>query len=128
MEFKMGKSIAAVIVGFIVWSVLHFGNMTIVQSVWADAIGEDGSCFETVPLAVMLCITIVQSIAAGFVCRLIAKKGKAPLGLAITLFAVGAAIEGLGWGLAPAWYHIVFLVMLVPMTLFGAALATKKAA
>ncbi len=124
----MGRAIGAVIVGFIVWSVMHFGNMAAVGAVFPGVIGEDGSCFETVPLAVTLAITFVQSIVAGFVCRLMARKGKAPLALAITLTVVGVAIEGAGWKLAPAWYHIAFLVMLTPMTLLGAKLAAKRPA
>lgn len=124
----MGKAIGAVVVGFVVWSVLHFGNMTAVRAVFPDAIAEDGSCFVTVPLAVTLGITFVQSLVAGFVCRTISKQGKAPLALAITLTLVGIAIEGAGWKLAPAWYHIAFIVMLAPMTLLGAKLAPKKPA
>lgn len=124
----MGKAIGAVIVGFIVWSVLHFGNMTLVRAIFPDAVGEDGSCFEAVPLLVTLAITLLQSVCAGAVCRLVAKRGKATLALAVLLTVVGIGVEGSMWHLAPAWYHISFIVMLAPMTLIGAAVVTKKAA
>lgn len=122
----MGKQIGAVVAGFVIWSVLHLLNIFLVRSIWPDAIGADGSCFETLPLAVTLFLTMDQSLVAGIMCRVIAKKGKAPLALAITLTVVGAVIEGANWKLAPAWYHIGFLVMLTPMTLLGALLAAKK--
>ncbi len=124
----MGKSIAAVVVGFVAWSVLHFGNMTLVRAIFPDAIAEDGSCFETAPLLVTLAITFLQSVVAGAVCRLVATKGKAPLALAILLTLVGIGVEGSMWHLAPAWYHIGFIVMLAPLTLLGAAFVSKKAA
>ncbi|RNC80946.1 MAG: hypothetical protein ED559_03865 [Phycisphaera sp.] len=124
----MGKAIGAVVVGFIVWSVLHFGNMTLVRAIFPDAIAEDGSCFEAVPLLVTLAITFIQSVIAGAVCRLAAKKGQAPLALAILLTVVGIGVEGSMWHLAPAWYHISFIVMLAPLTLIGAAVVTKKVA
>lgn len=124
----MGKQIGAVVAGFIIWSVLHVLNMLLVKIIWPDAFGVDGSCFETLPLAVMLFFTMDQSIVAGFLCRVIAKKGKAPFALAMLLLVVGLGVEGAFWDLAPAWYHIAFLVMLTPMTLLGAKLATKKPA
>ena len=122
----MGKAIGAVVVGFILWSVLHFGNMSLVRMLFPDAIAEDGSCFETVPLLVTLAITFLQSVSAGAVCRLVARKGKAPFALAILLTVVGIGVEGSMWQLAPAWYHISFIVMLAPLTLAGAAAVSKK--
>jgi len=122
----MGKTIAAVVVGFIVWSVLHLGNMTAVQAIWQDSISEAGAFTETKVTVIVLVVTFFQSVASGFVCRLIARKGKAPIVLAAILTIVGTIIETSAWELAPSWYHIIFLVMLTPMTLLGAKLAPSK--
>lgn len=122
----MGKSVAAVVAGFVAWSVLHLVNMYVIRTTWPDAIGEDGSVTEILPLALMLFITFDQSFVAGVVCRLVAKTGKAPLALAVLLTTVGLVVQGMGWDLMPEWYHISFLVMLMPMTLLGAKVVTLK--
>ena len=40
--------------------------------------------------------------------------------------AVGIAVEASVWSLLPAWYHIIFLVLLIPVTMAGGRL--KKTA
>ena len=51
---------------------------------------------------------------------------KAAWTLAIILLAVGLGVEISGWDTTPAWYHIVFLVLIVPSVLLGARLARRK--
>lgn len=127
----MGRSILAVVVGFVVWSVVWVGaGVVAVPLVFGaeNVANEEGRFVHTGALATLVVLSVVCSLVAGAVCGLIAKRGTpAPAWLAGLLLAVGVTLEGMSWGLAPAWYHIAFLVLLVPATLAGAAIVRKKA-
>ena len=42
--------------------------------------------------------------------------------LGIILVLVGIGVEYMFWNLAPAWYHILFVLFLFPMTVLGGKL------
>ena len=46
---------------------------------------------------------------------------------AIILLATGIAIEVSSWELTPVWYHMVFLALLVPATVWGGMLRVERA-
>ena len=37
----------------------------------------------------------------------------------VILLLVGIAVEFMFWKVAPAWYHIIFVLALIPMTILG---------
>ena len=64
--------------------------------------------------------SFVTSIIAGYMAALVAGEYKrSTMGLGIILLLVGIAIEYMFWNLAPAWYHVIFVLGLIPMTILG---------
>ena len=65
--------------------------------------------------------SVLISIVAGFVCASIRKKSpmKTVWVYAVLLLVTGIAIEVASWELTPVWYHIVFLALIVPATVWG---------
>jgi len=63
----------------------------------------------------------VISVVAGFVCASVKKESpmKTVWVFALIQLAVGIFVEYTYWDLMPAWYHIVFLVLIVPATVWG---------
>lgn len=46
--------------------------------------------------------------------------------LAGVQLALGIGIEASAWSLTPVWYHVVFLGLLVPATVYGATLLNLR--
>ena len=125
-----------VIVGSIVWSVLWVGGDSFLASQvspdWLGAYAADAekALFNKTPFetnstiaSIYLVRSIVTSIIAGYMCSLIAgeyKRSTAILGL--ILLAVGIAVQVMSWAVAPTWYHVLFLFLLIPMTVLGGRL------
>lgn len=64
-----------------------------------------------------------SSLAAGFVAAWIGKERMRPaLITAVILLGLFIPDHYLLWSKFPVWYHLTFLISLVPLTLFGAAL------
>ena len=120
----MARNVLSVIVGFVVWTVLWVGIGVGLALTFADWFAEDGSVSATVPLVVFVGCSVVVSLVSGAITALLAKRRSGPvLALAILLLVAGIGFEVAGWSTTPVWYHIVFLVLLVPATLVGGKLA-----
>jgi hypothetical protein len=64
---------------------------------------------------------------SGFLSSFVAGENrKAPLVLGILLFAVGLMVEILVWQYLPIWYHIAFLLILIPSSLIGGRLKSVE--
>lgn len=113
----MKKKIALpVVAGFLVWSALWVGGNAVL---WKDASAD------TTSLAFALVRSVVCSLLAGLVAAKMAGVLK-PLALKVLaglLLVVGIAVQAGVWDQLPVWYHLVFLALLWPMTLFGGKLA-----
>ena len=131
----MVRTILGVIVGFIVWSILWVGGDAILASLspgWIGAYSLDAErafvnntqlTHDNGIAAIHLLRSFVTSIVAGYLAALVAGESRrTTLVLGIILLVVGAAVEIFAWRLAPAWYHIIFLAALIPMTILGGKL------
>lgn len=120
----MGKIIIGVIAGFIVWTLLWLGSDAIIAGVAPSlAPSEDTSNVPTNYLIIKLVSSIIFSIAAGYVAAMLAKENvKSPLYLGVLLLLVGIFFEAAAWNQIPLWYHLIFLILLIPMTILGGKL------
>ena len=136
----MVKMVLAIAAGFIGWSILWVGSDQILRSLspdWygAHQYGLETAMFNTTPFPVdstILMISIVRSIVisvmAGFLTAFIAGENRrAPLFLGVILLLFGAVVQATQWNYIPLWYHVIFLVLLVPMTVLGGRLKTVAA-
>jgi hypothetical protein len=124
----MLKIILGVAAGFIVWSILWVGVDAILRSVWTSySESVKTMTFSSVMLIVPLILSAIVSIVSGFVAALISKEhSKAPLFSGILLLIVGIFVQLGVWDKIPLWYHLTFWVLLVPMTVLGGRLRSRK--
>lgn len=121
----MGRTIGAVVAGYALWSVLWVGANGVLAQLMPEMI-VPGTRIESVPLLVgYLVWSGILSVATGFVTARIARErsGAAVGGLAAALLLTGIGVEVSSWSVAPAWYHITFLLLLVPLTMLGGRMA-----
>lgn len=123
---KAMKPTLAVIVGYVVWTVLWLvGNQGLVSAGWISK--DPTRKIESLAgLSGLLAISVACSLAGGATAGRIAGASRraAPI-LAGLLLATGLGVQ---WGfreLMPVWYHAAFLILLVPVTLAGAAVVRK---
>lgn len=128
----MVRIILGVIAGFIAWSILWVGSDQVLMSMWPDWYGAHQEAFglamenkgsftaDTTILIMHIVRAAIVSVMSGFIAAIVAGENrKAPLALAIVLLIVGVIVEGFAWSYAPIWYHLLFLIVLVPMTILG---------
>jgi hypothetical protein len=124
----MGRTIGAVVAGVVLWGVLWNGfGFGLV----AAGLIEMGEPITSVAVLLgMIAFSALLSIVAGWVTAAI--KGAPGAMTAVKVLAVvdlliGIAVEIGSWNLMPAWYHVVFLALVVPMTLVGGRLKAEAA-
>jgi hypothetical protein len=135
----MGRIILGVIVGFIAWSILWVGGDETLAKVSADWYGTHKIAFEKAVfnktpfeassgiLLLKLLHSIIASVISGYLAVLVAGEfRRTTMALGILLLAVGIYFEASYWTQIPVWYHLTFLVLLIPMTMLGGKL--KKTA
>ena len=124
----MLRNILSVIIGYAVWTVIFLGGATGVRSVRAEFHDENGFTSDLVSLVSYLIISIVASLAAGFIAGKLASSAKMVCAwiLAICLLATGIPVQLSAWNDLPVWYNLAFLILLVPVTLVGSVLATRS--
>lgn len=128
----MVRIILGVIVGFVVWTILWLGSDKVLMSLSPAWYGSHQLTFEGAlmtgtgftPDPTILLIHIVRasiiSIMSGFIAAMVAGENrKTPLALGVVLLLVGVAVEAMAWNYLPIWYHLIFLVLIIPMTLLG---------
>lgn len=128
----MLRIISGVIVGFIVWSVVWIGTdavLTIISPNWyaknivdLNTAAANGQPYqsETVMTIMALSLSVICSFISGFIAALIARENvKSTLILGILLLLVGLSVSVSFWNYFPLWYHILFLLLLIPVTVWG---------
>src|SRR5215204_5200717 len=134
----MVRIILAVIAGFIVWSVLWVGVdalFSLISPDWGKTSAEFRAAVEnktpyqlsSTVLTALLVKSVIISIISGFVAAAIARESvKTPLALGILLLIFGIFIQAAYWNYMPLWYHIPFLILLIPMMLLGGKLKKQN--
>lgn len=135
----MLRIILAIIIGFIVWSVLWVGTDVVLSLISQNWYGKAFTDFQaavdnktpytidSVILIVSLIRSVIFSVISGFITALIAKENtKSTLGLGILLLLFGIFVQSVYWNYIPLWYHLLFLGLLIPMTILGGKLKGQK--
>jgi len=136
----MIRIILAVIAGFFIWAFLWVGSDAILTAVFADSYGKHHKELETAVnnkmpfmsdsliLVIALIRSVVFSIFSGYLAALIAKENfKSTIGLGLLLLVFGIFVQSVYWNFAPLWYHLAFLLLLLPMTILGGKLKNRQA-
>ena len=123
----MGRKILAVIAGFALWSVLWLAFNLLQKQLGLLPADEQGQLNDTGALLMLMLASVICSLAAGYIAALVVGvKNLAPIYiLSVLLIVVGVFVQAQLWRLMPTWYHLSFLILLLPATLLGAWLRFK---
>ena len=121
---KSGRVILAVLAGAILWAVLWNIGTRVAQALFPELLPLDQPITHAGILVAYIGYSVVLSIAAGFVTAVCG--GRNPMtavwALATLQLTLGVVFEVSYWNLLPVWYHLVFLALIVPATVFGGVL------
>lgn len=123
----MLRAILGVIAGYAAWTILWLTGNALLFAAPSQSV-NDGARFESAgTLAGLLLYAAAISLVGGGICALVAgpRTRGASLCLAVALLATGIAVQAGIWPLLPAWYHVIFLALLVPLTLLGGCLTRR---
>jgi uncharacterized membrane protein (DUF485 family) len=127
----MLRIILGAIIGFVVWSILWVGCDAVfmaISPVYKDYMEgfqkavETNQAFEVSSVILLLTLfkSFICSIISGLITALVAAENiKSTLLLGVSLLIFGIFIQSVYWNYLPLWYHIPFLLMLIPLSIFG---------
>ena len=125
----MWRSVVGIIIGNLAWTLLWLALNVVLRKqslLPADPL-EPVDRFT--PLVTMLVSSVLFSVAAGWVTTAIARVNSyAPAAvLALIQLGLGIFFQAQAWHLMPLWYHVPFLLLLIPATLLGAWFRLRQA-
>jgi len=124
----MSKNILAVIAGLVVWVIIVMAIGQIMRSSWPAYASVATAMTFTLPMLVArLSINVVATLAAGLVTASIAPRSTLVRLMPGLLLLVAFIPEHIRlWDKFPVWYHLMFLVSLVPLTYIGGTLGSPQ--
>ena len=124
----MWRAFAGIIAGlfgwFVIVTILNFGLRVAIPGYH----GAEASLHFTMAMKIgRLAEAAVTSLAAGALTARAAPSTKwAPWVVGLTILAVFLPVHIQLWDKFPPWYHLTFLVPIVPLVVLGAALAGRR--
>ncbi|MGQ0540221.1 MAG: hypothetical protein ACT4O9_00040 [Blastocatellia bacterium] len=131
----MVRIILGVIVGFLAWTILWVGGEQLLSLAFPDWFGAHQVAFERATFnkepftadSTILVLNVVRgiivTILSGFLAATIAGENRrSTIMLGVLLLVFGLIVVSLTWSLIPLWYHALFSLMLIPMTILGGKL------
>jgi hypothetical protein len=120
----VGRCIVGVVVGIVVWVIIAtVGNVGLRLSWPAYAAAEAPMQFDLAMMIARLILGAVSSLGAGLaVARITKGNTRAAVILGVVLTAIFVPVHYRLWDKFPIWYHVAFLVSLLPLTMLGANL------
>jgi len=121
MRSGIGKALLAVVAGLVVWIAVVTVAGLIMRSSWpAYARVADAMTFTLPMMFARLSIGALATLAAGWVTAAIAPRPMlVRLMPGLILLAAFIPQHIALWNIFPVWYHLTFLLSLVPLTYLG---------
>jgi hypothetical protein len=118
------KRVLAVIAGFVLWSVLWLCFNVALNKFGLIPAALTEPMVNVGPLAALLIGSFILSIVGGYVTAAIGGPpvSQTVAALGALLLLTGIYFQSKVWHLMPIWYHLAFLVLLIPMCFVGARL------
>ncbi len=125
---KIGRTILAVLAGAIVWAVLWVGGTQAAQRAFPSLLAVGQPVINVGALLGLIAYSAALSILAGYVTAAVASREPMPAvrALAVLQLVLGIGFEVSAWSLTPIWYHVVFLALIVPATIYGGRLRVRR--
>lgn len=120
----MTRLFLAAVGGFLVWSVLWLVGGQLIRQLSPGSFREDLGTDSAPVLLAILILSIACSLTAGYLTAALAPQQAmaAATALAVVNLAVGLGVQISSWSLLPVWYHLTFLILLVPGIIAGASI------
>jgi hypothetical protein len=121
----MLKKILGVVAGLLVWSTVVTVAGAIMRLSWpAYASVATAMTFTLTMLVARLSISVLATLAAGLVTAIIAPRSLLVRLMPGVLLLVGfIPVHIMLWNRFPVWYHLTFLLSLVPLTYVGGTIS-----
>ncbi|HSJ09996.1 MAG TPA: hypothetical protein VK928_08780 [Longimicrobiales bacterium] len=125
----MGRITMAVLAGAVAWAALWIGGTMAAAAAFPDVLAAGQPVTHTGALLGYIAYSVVLSVLAGYVSAAVAgeRATRAVQALAALQLLMGIGFETSAWSLTPVWYHVVFLALIVPATLYGGRLRSAGA-
>lgn len=124
----MWRTIGAFVAGFLTWAIIAALAFLVLRSAWpAYAVAEPAFDFTLPMQLARLLLGVASSIGAGCVVALVVqRRSLVPWILGIVLLAIFTPFHIQLWDKFPVWYHLFFLITLVPLVGFSAQLMLQS--
>ena len=124
----MKRSILACLAGLLTWViVVSLINRLLRVSLPDYTAAEHTLQFTLAMKWARLVMAIVTSVVAGAVTGWISPSSRwAPWAVGIVVFGMFLPVHIAIWSKFPAWYHLTFLLTIIPSVLVGALLSTRR--
>jgi len=121
----MARRFLGVVAGFVVWMVIVTVVGVIMRGAWREyAAVADAMTFTLPMMLTRLTIGALATLAAGWVTAIVARRSVfAILACGVLLLVVFIPQHIMLWNRFPVWYHLTFLISLIPLTWLGGTLA-----
>jgi hypothetical protein len=123
---KIGRAFLAILAGEVLWTLLWVSGT--MASIAVFGLTEGQPITSAGVLVSYIVYSSLLSVVAGYVVA--ALGGREPMPavwvFAFLQLALGIFFQTTNWRLFPIWYHLIFLALVVPTTLWGASLRTRR--
>jgi len=116
----MARNILGIVAGLLVWMVVTTIAGLILRATWPEYVRVADAMLFTLPMQITrLAIGAIATVVTGVVAAKLARAAVAQLlpGLLLLLFFIPVHVSI--WHKFPVWYHLTFLLSLVPLTYAG---------
>ncbi len=120
----MLRSVIAVIAGFFVTVTLSLGADALLRFVWPTAFDGGGATTNAAVLVIALVYTIAFAALGAYVAARVAVQHRMrhAMILGAIAFAISIVLAVAAWSLAPVWYHVSALLVVLPSAWTGGRL------
>jgi hypothetical protein len=122
----MLRTILATLAGLCAWFVVIFLAGLVLRATWPEFVAATPTMSYTLPmLLTRLGVGVLATLAGGALAARIARQSSAALFAGIVLVVVFIPIHVQLWDKLPIWYHLFFLLSLIPLSILGGRLVAS---
>lgn len=108
------------------WTLIFLWGNSLFFKEAGEITSAGGAFTDQGTLTAILLLSAVASFAAGWITVVIGRQLKTVWIMASLLLITGIGVQLSSWELLPVWYHLSFLALLVPVSVFGGKAVRAK--